>query len=62
MSRKRGPKTQIIAVPINRLADVQKALGRTGLAGNQTPIVKIRVPAADVERIRGVIKNDQPAT
>jgi len=47
-------KTIVISIPVNRIAAVEKALGRS-LAKNQVPIVKIRVLASDVKRIREII-------
>ncbi len=48
-------KSVVIGIPTDRLPLVERMLGRK-LATNQIPIVKIRVPAADVARIRKAIK------
>lgn len=55
MARPSKPPSQIIAIPVDKVAKVEAILGRK-LAMNQTPIIKIRVPTADVERIRKAIK------
>lgn len=55
MGRPRKEPTTVIGIPVNKLAKVEKILGRK-LAGNQTPIVKVRVALADVAKIRKAIR------
>lgn len=61
MAENRGrPKkepTKLIAVPVNKIATVAEVLGRP-IKMKQTPIVKIRVPVSDIERVREALKND----
>lgn len=46
--------TVVIRVPVDKIPAVERALGRP-VAENQTPHVNVRVPAADVAKIRKVI-------
>ena len=55
MGRLKKEPTQIIAIPVDKIPAAEKVLGRK-LAINQTPTVKIRVPIADVAKIRKAIK------
>lgn len=50
-------KSRVIAIPIDRLKAVEAFVGRS-LARNQTPIVKVRVNADQVDEIRKVIRNE----
>lgn len=56
MGRPKKDPSVVIGIPVDKIADVEKILKRK-LAANQTPIVKVRVPAADVEKIRKAIKS-----
>ena len=47
--------TTVISVPVDRIAAVERALGRP-IATAQTPIIKVRIPVALVGQIRKVIK------
>ncbi len=53
--RPKKEPTQIIRVPVDRVAVVEKILGRS-IVENQTPHVMIRVPSKDVEKIRKAIE------
>jgi hypothetical protein len=55
MGRPFKEPSTVIGIPVDKVAKVEKILGRK-LAVNQTPIVKVRVPTADVEKIRKAIK------
>lgn len=55
--RPKKEPTTVIAIPMNRLAAVSKILGRE-VAANQMPIVKVRIPTCDVEKIRKIIRNE----
>lgn len=55
MAPPRKEPSVVIGIPVDKIADVEKILNRK-LAVNQTPIVKVRVPAADVDKIRKAIK------
>ena len=55
MARLAKPASTVIGVPVDKIYKVEEILGRK-LATGQTPIVKIRVPVADVEKIRKAIR------
>ncbi len=55
MARPKKEKSIVIGVPVDKVAKVEKILGRK-LAVNQTPIVKIRVPTSQVQEIRKAIQ------
>jgi len=48
-------KTVIITVPIDRIDAVRKYLDNWEIGKKQTPVVKVRVAASDVEKIREII-------
>lgn len=54
MGRLKKEPSVVIGVPVDKLAAVEKILGRE-VANNQTPIVKVRVPVAIVAKIRKAI-------
>lgn len=54
MGRPRKEPTTVIGIPVDKLAAVEKLLGRK-LATKQTPIVKVRVLVADVAKIRKAV-------
>lgn len=55
MGRPKKEPSIVIGIPVDKVAAVEKLLGRK-LAGNQTPIVKVRVPVKQVAKIRKAIR------
>lgn len=49
------PLSQVIRVPVSKLRTVEQIVGRS-LADNQEPSVMVRVPVAQVAKIRKAIK------
>lgn len=56
MGRPKKEPSVVIGIPVDKIAEVEKILKRK-LAVNQTPIVKVRVPAGEVDKIRKAIKS-----
>lgn len=55
MARPKKDPSEVIGIPLDKIKIVEKILGRE-VANNQTPIVKVRVPVAMVDKIRKAIK------
>jgi len=55
MARPKSEPSTVIGIPVDKIYRVEEILGRR-LATGQTPIVKVRVPTADVDKIRKAIK------
>lgn len=55
MSRPQKEPTKVITIPVDRIKDVERVIGRP-VALNQVPVVKIRATGKEIAAIRKVLK------
>lgn len=55
MARPKKEPTSVISIPVDRVIEIERIIGRP-IALNQVPIVKIRATAAEIVKIRKVLK------